>query len=102
MSVAIETNHTPRYGRASSALWRDTGRHVVAHGGLPGGRVHVLGGGGALLWRMLEQSATLAEILDALTAAGGSVPPNDEVAGCLDALVACGLLLVDDEEEMPS
>lgn len=100
MSQAIEIGQTLCYRRTTSVLWRDTGRQVVALDGRSGARVQVIGGGGALLWRFLEQPATLMDILDAFTSVGATAPPPDEIVGCLGELAACGLLLVEDQAEV--
>lgn len=78
-----------RYARAHSALWRDTGMHVVALAPRDGAEVAVLGGGSAVLWRLLDEPLGLDEITRRLDSAGAS---PEEVASCLDDLVARGLV----------
>lgn len=86
---------TLRYGRPAASLWRDTGAHVVV---LPVGEeteVKVLGGGGALVWRLLEQPQTVEELFRSFAAAG--VPaPHDEVRACLSDLHEQGLIETDE------
>jgi hypothetical protein len=80
------------YRRPSGALWRDTGEHVVVllHDGPSD--VKVLGGGGALLWRLLEQPATTAELMTELQGIGGTPPSGREVEDCLSDLAEQQLL----------
>ncbi len=89
-----------RYARAHEALWRDTGLHVVALGPHDDGEVTVLGGGSALLWRVLDEPLGLDEISQRLQSTGAAPDDLDEVAECLDDLVERGLvawMIVEDE-----
>lgn len=86
-----------RYARAHAALWRDTGRHVVVLGPRQDAEVVVLGGGSALLWRLLDQPLELEEINRRVGLLGAG---PGEVASCLDDLVDRGLvawMIVEDE-----
>ena len=88
------------YRRAPGTLWRDTGVHVLA---LPPGGEHdvvVLGGGGALLWRLLDRPLDVPGLRDSLVELGESSPEVAEIVACLDELLLRGLLtqLTPDEE----
>jgi hypothetical protein len=86
-----------RYARAHETLWRDTGLHVVALGPHDDGEVTVLGGGSALLWRLLDEPLGLDEISQRLRSTGAA---PDEVEACLDDLLERGLvawMIVEDE-----
>ncbi len=85
------TTTDQRFARRLGTLWRDTGLHVLALSEDESAEVVVLGGGSAVLWRLLEQPLTLVDILERLGAAGGS-PTEDDVSGCLDDLVSRGLI----------
>jgi hypothetical protein len=54
--------------------------------------VKVLGGGGALLWRVLEEPRSVTEVLGAFDAAGMPAPPVEEVAACIEDLLAQAVL----------
>jgi hypothetical protein len=81
-----------RYRRSPGALWRDTGEHVVVllHDGPSD--VKVIGGGGALLWRLLDEPATTAELMAEFQKLGGSPPSPAEIEGCLSDLADQQLL----------
>jgi hypothetical protein len=81
-----------RYARAAGALWRDTGSHVVVLPDRHDAEVVVLGGGGAVLWRLLERSLSLGDIELQLHQADGHQPETSAVLGCLEDLVARGVL----------
>jgi hypothetical protein len=82
-----------RYQRDAGALWRDAGEHVVALPSVGGQDVFVLGGGGAIVWRLLEQPRTLEEMLaDLRLEAPSDVVPRDDVQVALDELVRLGLV----------
>ena len=89
-----------RYTRAHSVLWRDTGLHVVALGPRDDAEVAVLGGGSAVLWRLLDEPLGLDEIGQRLDAAGAAPDDPDEVAVCLDDLVERGLVswMIEEDE----
>lgn len=89
-----------RYARAHAALWRDTGMHVVALPPREGAEVAVLGGGSALLWRLLDEPLALDEIERRLEALGAAPDDADEVARCLDDLVERGLVswMIEEDE----
>ena len=79
------------FRREATALWRDTGVHVVV---LPehATEVKVLGGGGAWLWRMLDEPASMLDLLGVLTDEAGPTPDAGELEACLLDLVEQGLL----------
>ena len=108
-----------RYTRAHSVLWRDTGLHVVALGPRDDAEVAVLGGGSAVLWRLLDEPLGLDEIGGGGGGGGGPPAPRgraargggphaagaapddpDEVAVCLDDLVERGLVswMIEEDE----
>jgi hypothetical protein len=71
-------------------LARDTELHVVL---LPAGPQHdfvMLGGGGAVIWRLLEGPLTARQIAERFDRA--SAPDEEELLGCLNDLVARGVL----------
>ena len=85
---------TRRFRRVHTTLWRDTGRHVLA---LPPGAkdVVVLGGGAAVLWRLLQSCLDLEAIVAAVTD-GTEGPGSDEITASLDQLVGAGLVAAED------
>lgn len=83
-----------RYARAAGALWRDTGTHVLV---LPDARdadVIALGGGGALVWRLLTRPLACGEIESELGRHAEPPPDREAVLECLRQLVACRVLSV--------
>ncbi len=94
MTVLVDSM---RFSRSSDLLWRDTGRHVLVLPPDVDGQVLVLGGGGAAVWRLLEEPRTLQELTEHFTNAsksGQPVPDLAAVATCVDELAACGVLHV--------
>ncbi len=91
--TALHTQ-TQAYQRAPQLLWRDTGSMVLvlpAHGH---GDVMVLGGGSAVLWRMLATRRSLDDLMDAF--ADTPEPPTaDQLVGALGELLALGVLAAD-------
>lgn len=85
------------FTRRTGTLWRDTGRHVLALPESDGADVVVLGGGSAVLWRLLERPQSLPGILRRLAEAGGDAPTEDDVRACLDDLVTRSLIDCDPE-----
>ena len=83
-----------QFTRQSGALWRDTGRHVLALPSAERAVVVVLGGGGAVLWRLLEEPLRLTEVMSRLQTSEGAAPAEAEVLACLDDLVQRGLVEV--------
>lgn len=79
------------YARRDPVVWRDTGVHVVAMALGGAGKVVVIGGGGAHLWRLLDRPRTVAELLDEL-GTNGPVPTPEEVDTTLRALEARSLV----------
>ena len=80
------------FSRRLGTLWRDTGLHVLA---LPEGDANdvvVLGGGSAVLWRLLEAPMSLADILSRLDAEAVDGPRRGEISRCLEELVDRGLV----------
>lgn len=91
-----------RFVRRLGTLWRDTGLHVLALPGEARAEVMVLGGGSALLWRLLDEPLGLDDILQRLeVGAGATAPDVDVVSDCLADLVARGLVDHVDEEPRP-
>lgn len=88
--MSVTTTHQ-RFARRLGTLWRDTGLHVLALPEEEAAEVVVLGGGSAVLWRLLAEPMTLADILDRLGAAADA-PPEDVVTSCLADMAARGLI----------
>lgn len=89
-----------RYGRDPAMTWRDTGRHVLV---APVDRlveVMVLEGGGAVIWRLLDEPDTATGIAGRLAELEGA-PDVAEVEACLALLTTQGVLRAD-EPEAPS
>lgn len=93
MSVTT-TDHL--FARRVGTLWRDTGMHVLVLADDDGAEVVVLGGGGAVLWRLLEQPLDLPTVMTRLRTAAGAAPDQEEVQECLRDLVARGLVVAED------
>lgn len=89
-----------QFVRAPGSLWRDTGLHVLVLPGKAAAEVVVLGGGGAVLWRVLGEPLTLDGIIAELGDAAASPPDSSAVAACLEDLVARGVVawLVEEDE----
>lgn len=87
-----------RYSRAHALMWRDTGVHVLV---LPrtvrNGEVKVLGGGAALVWRLLDRSLDLAEVVATCGSVLEHAPSVDDISACLADLVSQGLLVTTTE-----
>ena len=82
-----------RFARHTGTLWRDTGHHVLALPETDGAEVAVLGGGSAVLWRLLDQPLALHELLEHLVSDEGEADPAaPEVLTCLQDLVRRGLV----------
>jgi hypothetical protein len=84
-------------GRASRALWRRAGTEVLAT--LPDeAEVKRLGGSAAAVWVLLDEPRSVADLVRELGDAYDVRPEEilEPVAGCVDELVAVGLV-----EEVP-
>ena len=81
-----------RFRRRNYVLWRDTGVHVLvlAPGGR--GRVVVLGGGGAAVWRLLDEPHDLAELDAMLAASAEGAPERDMLEDCIAEMLGQGVL----------
>ena len=80
------------FARRAGTLWRDTGMHVLALPEDDGAEVVVLGGGSAVLWRLLEEPLDLPTVMSRLHTPLGADPEVAEVGACLHDLVARGLI----------
>jgi hypothetical protein len=83
---------TCQYVRVATALWRDTGLHVLV---LPHGTSHevvVLGGGSAVVWRLLAEPVDSAAIAHRLGREAGEEPDPDVVTDCLEDLADRGVV----------
>jgi hypothetical protein len=89
--VSLATTHD-LFTRRLGTLWRDTGLHVLALPEGDGNDVVVLGGGSAVLWRLLESPVSLGDLLSHLDAEDPSGPSRREVTQCLEELVDRGLV----------
>lgn len=89
--MSLTTTHQ-RYARRVETLWRDTGLHVLALAEDESAEVTVLSGGSAIIWRLLEEPLTAADIVRRVHTTDGAAPPDGEVQRCLDELVARGLI----------
>ena len=86
------------FARRAGTLWRDTGEHVLALPEGEGAEVVILGGGSAVLWRLLAQQLTLPQMLGLLsTSEDAPAPGENEVLTCLRDLVTRGLVGTDSE-----
>ena len=85
-------SHDVRFSRVDGLLWRDTGQHVVVLAQGAKMDVTVLGGGGALLWRMLATPSTFEQLLARLRSELDDGPSEDDVRACIDDLSSQGLL----------
>lgn len=94
--MSLTTTHQ-RFARRLGTLWRDTGLHVLALPEHEAAEVVVLGGGSAVLWRMLQEPLALVDVLERL-GSGEGAPHEDAVTDCLAELVARGLIEGLDEE----
>jgi hypothetical protein len=89
-----------RYARDPSALWRDAGACVLTLLPEPQAGVVQLAGGSAVLWRLLDQPRTVAELVAAVDTPDGEHPgaPLDRegfaaaVKAAADQLVTHGLV----------
>jgi hypothetical protein len=81
-----------QFQRPADLLWRDTGMHVVVLSEKSSSDIKVLGGGGAVVWRLLEQPATIADMLASLRCHGTELPTVDELDACLQDLLGQGLV----------
>lgn len=81
------------FARTRTAVWRDTGEHVlVLPLGAPQRQVTVLGGGSASVWRLLAVPRSLDHLRSRLAEA--SPPPTDEdLWDVLEALLRVGLVI---------
>lgn len=90
-----------QFVRAAGALWHDTGVHVVV---LPRRDRHcdvvVLGGGGAELWRRLDEPVDAWSLAERLAGSGGASPDPEVLTDCLEDLVARGIVarLIEEDE----
>lgn len=85
------------YRRNESVVWRDTGLSAVALVLEPKADLPVvLGGGSAVLWRLLSSPRRLEEILDELSATA-QLPPQHDVLDALADLRDVGLITRVDE-----
>jgi hypothetical protein len=80
-----------RFSRQTGVTWRDTGWHVVL---LPAGtsEVTVLGGGAALVWRLLESPASAREVAGYVGPAEDSAPVLSDIEKCMRELEGRGLV----------
>lgn len=81
-----------QYQRPAGALWRDTGLHVVVLSQESSSDIKVLAGGGAVVWRLLEDPATISDLLTAFRRGGAEPPSADELEACLRELSEQGLV----------
>ena len=91
---------TCQYVRVAAVLWRDTGLHVLV---LPSGTSHevvVLGGGSAVLWRLLADPVDAAAITHRLEQASGEEADSGAVTACLEDLADRGVVsrLIEEDE----
>jgi hypothetical protein len=84
-----------RYERVHASLWHDTGRHVVVLPLTRNGSVHVLEGGSALVWRVLEQPGDVTDLLGRLVDMGVDPPPASDLTDCMQSLAERGVLFAD-------
>ena len=83
---------TCQYVRVAAVLWRDTGLHVLV---LPDGTSHevvVLGGGSAVVWRLLAEPVDAAAIARRLGREAGEDLDPDAVTACLEDLADRGVV----------
>lgn len=80
--------------RATGALWRDTGRHVLVLPQQNRADVVALGGGGAALWRILSEPLDAHQIAERLADLAPDEPDSQAVSTCLDDLVSRKVLAV--------
>lgn len=78
--------------RAPGVLWRDTGLHVLVMPRHQVGDVVVLGGGNAVLWRLLAEPLDLAGVTEHLAAISAHTPDHDTVESCVEDLLGRGVL----------
>lgn len=89
MTVVVDSL---RYERTARLLWRDTGQHVLVLPPDATSQVLVLGGGGAAVWRLLDRTRSLRELIDHFDQHGGSGPDLTTLLDCLSELVDHRLL----------
>lgn len=82
-----------RYQRHPAALWRATRSFLV--GCVPPGDVVHVRGSAAMVWGLLAEPMTVAELARQVAALGGvgQAIVGDEVAALVEQLVALGLVL---------
>ena len=81
------------YARSPRALWRDTGRHVLALlSGSPGHRPVLLSGVAVRLWRALEDPGELDVLAARLRLDEGRPSSRAEVASTVADMRAYGLV----------
>jgi len=90
--VSLTTTTDQLFARRVGTLWRDTGLHVLALPTNDPAEVVVLGGGSAVLWRMLQEPLDLPAVMSRLRTFAGETPEASEVRECLDDLVHRGLV----------
>ena len=76
------------FRRAPGTLWRDTGLHVLVLSPLGKTDVVVLGGGGATVWRLLEQPRDLEGLSSCIAELDGEAPEGADLRTCLDELTS--------------
>lgn len=81
-----------RFRRRSYLLWRDTGVHVLVLTPKGHGRVVALGGGGAALWRLLDEAHDLAELGTMVAGSFEEAPERAELEDCIAEMLGQGLL----------
>jgi hypothetical protein len=84
-----------RYLRTESALWRDTGRHVLVLNAAQEGGLIVLAGQEAALWRLLAQRLSTPEILSSLVEGEETELDEGDVLDAVETLVESGLVHVE-------
>lgn len=79
------------YQRTDDTLSRDIGLHVLLLAATGPGQVHVLSGGSATLWRLLEQRRSISDLRVAFDDSEGR-PSSTQLREALDELVALGVV----------
>lgn len=97
MTVLVDAR---RYERVAGLLSRDTGRHVLVLPADATSQVLVLGGGGAVVWRLLEHTRSLRELIDHFDQQGDTGPDLATLLECIDQLVSwCVLRAVGEHDD---
>jgi len=94
----VTTLSNRRFERSPQVLWRDIGDRVLALPSQATGRIAILGGGSADLWRRLSDPQSLTELADSFADCGDAPPSESDIWSALETLISRGLVRVQHHE----